>query len=180
MQDTPSGIAKRGAGVCGYLSQRVTDTVWLPRINQTVAVSKIKMHKKAQISVDFTITIFIAMILFLVILYSANAQQREMDYVIQSLDAKHISEKLAGEINDVYLTGNGAVKNVTLPETVHGGVGYTLRVYPRSVLVNYTQGGDRYYSHRTLTRNINGSGSYQELTPGIIQISNVNGTIYFT
>jgi hypothetical protein len=136
--------------------------------------------QKAQISVDFMISVFIAMILFMVIFYSAYSQQREMDYVIQILDAKHVSEKLALEINAIYLTGNGAVKNVTLPETVHGGVRYTLRVYPHSVLVNYSNMGGRYYSHRVLTRNINGSESGLELTPGTIQIRNTNGTIYFT
>ena len=102
-----------------------------------------------------------------------------MDSVVQGMDAKHVSEKLAGGINDVYLAGNSAVKTVTLQETVHGGKIYTLRVYPRSVLVNYSsRGGEKFYSHRILTRNINGGESGLELTPGTIQITNTNGTIY--
>lgn len=137
----------------------------------------IKMHKKAQISIDFTMAITLALMFFILILYSAHSQLNELDSVVQSLDAKHVSEKLAIEINSVYLSGNNAAKNITLPETIHGGKIYTLRVYPRSTMVNYSSGeGENFYSHRILTR-INGIEAGLELTPGKIQIQNINGTI---
>ena len=137
------------------------------------------MHSKAQVSIDFTISIMIAMILFVIILYSAHSHHHEMDSVVQSMDAKHVSERLAWGIDEVYLAGNGAAGRVNLPETVHGGKNYALRVYPGSVLINYSsREGEKFCSHRILTKNINGTGSGLELTPGTIQITNTNGTIY--
>ncbi len=117
----------------------------------------------------------IVMVLFLVILYTVHSQQKEAEYAVQTLDGKHAAERLAQGINDVYLAGWGATKNVTLPEEIRGGKTYTLRVYPRSVVVNYSsREGDRFYSHRILTSDVNGSG----LNPGKVRISNTNGTIY--
>jgi len=139
------------------------------------------MYKKAQISVDFMVAITIALILFLIILKSAHSQKNEADHVIQNLDAKHIAEKIASGINDIYLSGNGAYRNMTLPKKLHGGKIYTLRVYPRSVLINYSsETGENYHSHRILTRDIEGCENGLELTPGKVLIANSNGTIQLT
>ena len=139
------------------------------------------MNQKAQVSVDFTITIMIAMIFFLIILYSAHSQRDEMDSVVLSLDAKHVSEKFALAINDVYLAGNGAVRNITLPKKLYGGKIYTLRVYPRSVLINYSSAeGDKGYAHRILTKDVDGCGNGLHVIPGGIQITNSDGTIYLS
>jgi|GEM_PF-1930296 len=137
-----------------------------------------RMDRKGQISVDLIISIIIAMILFVFILNFAESQYKKTEDTIRVLNAKHIAEKLAREINNQYLAGNGAVKYITLPKTLHGGKIYNIRVFPGAVLVDYTVMGERNPSYKTLTSDIYGAQNGLNLNPGRIRISNVNGTIY--
>lgn len=127
---------------------------------------------------DFLVSIIIAMFFFAFILNYADTQYKITEETIQGLNSKHVAEKLAQEINSQYLAGNGAVKYVTLPITLHGGRAYGIKVFPGMVMLNYSIREERNPSHRTLTRDIYGAQNGLDLNPGIIKISNINGTIY--
>jgi len=128
-----------------------------------------------------------AMLLLLVFVQTILSRQGDLAETQWRMQAEHIAEKLAKEINAVYLAGENASKNVTLPERLRGGKNYTIEIRgspePGAVLIliPFTGKGEEetlYYSQRLITGNINGTPL--TLSPHAnIYIHRYNNTIYF-
>ena len=126
---------------------------------------------------DFMVSFGLADLLFLLLLnpiYSHEMQARE---IMQRMDAKALLEDFARSIDSVYLAGNNASGFYVLPETLAGGRNYTLRVYPKSVLLNYEYGDRRFYSTRIIAGDVNNT-AYVELSPGRVRIRSVEDVVY--
>ncbi|MFH1403718.1 MAG: hypothetical protein ABIH11_05555 [Candidatus Altiarchaeota archaeon] len=130
---------------------------------------------KAQITVDFMIAIGVALTLFILILQTINSQDSQRRDIVHRVEAKNLAEELASAINSVYLSGEGSNRTIVLPHTMQGGVGYEVRVYPKSVLVRYDD-NVRMQSTGTLTADI-GPGEYVLVDPGRIMISYSGGVL---
>lgn len=132
---------------------------------------------KAQVSLDFMLSILAAIMFFLLIIVYVNNRFRDASEISLAYDAKQRAKTLALAINDVYTAGDGSYDNLTLPETLYGGKPYAIKVYPRSVLISYDNGG-KDTSYRLTTASIYGSEGGLAVNPGIILINNTEGTIY--
>ena len=133
---------------------------------------------EGQITIDFMLSIIIALIFFVIVLNSAYSQLQDVRDIFVKLDAIHVSKKLAGGINDVYLLDHFSQRNIALPITLYGGINYTITVYPRLITLTYNTDNANEYSHRLLTKDINGSLNGLTINPGTVLISNENETIY--
>jgi len=133
---------------------------------------------KGQITIDFMLSMGAALVIFILLLDATFNQETQARELMQEADARNLMEDLAVNIDSVYLSGGNSSRVYTLPETLSGGVSYTLSVYPRSILLGYENGGQKYYSTRILAESINGT-SFVSLAPGKIRITNVDYTIYF-
>jgi hypothetical protein len=134
---------------------------------------------KSQSSMEFIIVLGIVSIIFLIGFNSLAVEFRGVNQYMWSNQARDLAEKLASEINNMYVSGENSSTTVTMPARLYGGVDYSILVYRGLVSINVTT-YDREFSWRTVTRNINGSDSGLALTPGEIKIENIGGTIYLT
>ena len=132
---------------------------------------------KAQVSLDFMLSILAALMFFLLIIVYANDRFHDASSIITNQDAKTKAKTLALAINDVYLSGDGSYRNITLASTLYGGRTYTIKVYPNSVTLSYTLDSDRDVSYRTITSSIDGIGGGLSINPGLIIITNSEGVI---
>ncbi|MFH1055938.1 MAG: hypothetical protein V1744_07605 [Candidatus Altiarchaeota archaeon] len=135
--------------------------------------------KRAQVTVEFIASLAIVSLIFLITLNFIANERRITAQVIWSLDAQDAAQKLAHGIDYVYIAGDGTDMNVTLPKKLVGGVQYTVFVRPRIVIVNVTP-YDREFEWKFMTSDIGDMGEAMALTPGTINVENVNGTIYLT
>jgi len=133
---------------------------------------------EGQITIDFMLSIIMALIFFIIILNSAYSRLQDVRDIFVKLDAIHVSKKLVSGINDLYLLDHSSQKNITLPVTLYGGVDYTIAIYPRLIILTYNDGNIHEYSQRILTKDINGSLNGLVINPGTVLISNENETIY--
>ncbi|MFH1055384.1 MAG: hypothetical protein V1744_04750 [Candidatus Altiarchaeota archaeon] len=129
---------------------------------------------KGQMSFDFMVTLGVALVMFVLLLNAAFSQQEQAFDVMGASEARTILDDFAVRMNSVYLAGNNASRTHRLPGALKGGE-YTLRVYPRSILLTYDVGQRRYYSTRTLAANI--STDIADFSGKNIRIRNVGGTI---
>jgi hypothetical protein len=130
---------------------------------------------KAQITIDFMLAVGVALIFFIILLNIIHAQEQERDEIVEKMYARNVIEDLASTINSVYLAGEGSNRTVILPATLEGGASYTLRAYPKSVLIAY-KNGEKIQSTGILPANV-GDGDYIEVTPGKIRITYSGGRI---
>ncbi len=93
------------------------------------------MRMRGQISVDFLVGISVVILIFLVLMGYVSQRQREVSGAMVMLNAKKVCRDLAGSINHVYLSGDNTVKEITLPVALRGGKNYTIKIYPRAVVV---------------------------------------------
>ena len=133
--------------------------------------------KAAQVSVDFLIMLAAALIMFMFLFNAAFDKARQLTMQSSQIYAKQISDKIAQEVNGIYLAGDGASKIITLPETMMDNLYYSVNFYPdnRLLEINYTIYGQRaVYSSVLPTRQI-----HTNLThfAGSIFVINNNGEI---
>jgi len=129
-----------------------------------------------QVSVDFMLSLGIALILLIALVDSAISQETHGRELMAKTQARNVLEDMASAIDSVYLAGENATREHVLPETLPGGIDYTVKAYPRSLLLTYSYQQDKQYSRRILPANINGSAF--DGSKGPIRITNVGGTIY--
>ena len=131
---------------------------------------------KSQITVDFIITISIALIIFLAVFVIADKRNSILDSTREMIYAKQEADKAALEINSVILAGSGTNKSVFLPETLKGGSPYNITIYPSLRIVNidyYFNGEKRNYQAGILTSNASSISGIN----GTIRLSNINEAV---
>ena len=133
--------------------------------------------KKAQVTVDFLIIFAIALIMFMLLFNMAIDKSRQFSMQSSQLYARQLADKIGLEINRVFLAGDGPLKSIILPETMHNNIDYSINFYPnnRLVEINYTAYGQRAtYSSVLFTTQI-----HTNLTnfAGAISVINNNGEI---
>ncbi len=126
---------------------------------------------KAQVSVEFMISLSIMLLLFL--LLSGIASQRFDQAMHERIDgsAKAVLATFVMNLNSVFIGGEGATLSIDLPLTIENNDGYAIHILPGTNLARITYanpGGMQYYDLPLITRATTGR------TEGI------NGTVTFT
>ena len=147
-------------------------------ITQTHAAAHHEDNMKAQATIDFMISLGMALVLMTLVANATINQQNLANEIMVRQGADSILEELARDINSIYLAGNNATIQHTLPATMTGGIRYQMWAYPRSILLNYTYASHRRYSKMILPASINNT-EMMGLNTGKIRITNNGGTIYF-
>jgi len=130
------------------------------------------MDVRGQLSVDYMVAIIILGIVLLAIFTAYdNGEQRTLKAAEKSsmVDA---AESLAVGINSVVIMGDGSGKNITLVNTTALGAPYNITIRKNLVLLRW---GSSDYVARFSTAGLNITGN---ITPGRIELTNRNGTIY--
>lgn len=138
----------------------------------------LKKKKKSQISVDFMIIIAIAIFVFLVMFALVNRRNNDLQSLQTTLYARQLADKVATEINTVFLAGDGTTKTIEIPETLKDETSYTLKVYPEERIVNImwtSKGSMRQYSSPVVTGAINGNLTL--VFTQQISFTNTNGNV---
>lgn len=133
--------------------------------------------KRAQVSVDWIIMFAFLLILLLFMFVTVRDRDAEMISTSTKLYAKAVSDKVAGEINAVYLAGDGTSKTVGLPATLKDGTVYTVIIYPeaRKVEIRWIyRNQTMHYSSPMLSKNL--AGNLTRISNDI-SISNSKGVI---
>jgi hypothetical protein len=128
-------------------------------------------HATGQITVDFMVAVGMALLFFILLVNAAYTNQRQARELEVKYSAEKVLERLSSNINAMVVCGGNCSTTMTLPETLEYGVGYTLTVHPRSVLLNYT---GHHYSRGILTAE---TGGVVGVNPGAIRITNDGGHI---
>lgn len=128
---------------------------------------------KAQISVDFIMIFSVALIIFLFLFSIVSKRNGELDSTRTLLYAKSVSDKLAFDINSIFLAGNGVTKTILLQSTLKDDTNYDLNIYPTEHLIKINW-NNRQYSSTLLTSSL--SGALTSLQ-GEYDIANVDGII---
>jgi len=127
--------------------------------------------KKAQISTELIIVLSALLIIFLIIISILNKRSDEYFFNQRYMNAKEYSEKVASQLNTVFLSGPGTRARVELPQTLRDNTNYSINIYPQQHVVEIawlSKNNIRHYSSQILTSNITG------------KISNINGNINIT
>lgn len=90
---------------------------------------------KSQVSVDLTIVLSAAMVIFLVVLITVSNRNEDLVFQRTKLYAKSICEKVAIDINTVFFAGDGTQKTVELPDSLKDNSHYLVNIYPTSHFV---------------------------------------------
>ncbi len=134
-------------------------------------------HRRSQASVDLLIIFSMLFAVFLFVFVTINQRDDRINPLKTEYYARAVCDRMAIEINTVFLAGNGATKTVYLVESLKDTTPYSLSVYPngRFVEVNWNyMNSPKHYSSPIITGNVVG-----DLTGlnGKIVISNFNGAI---
>lgn len=142
-------------------------------------ISTFHKMKRSQITVDFIIVLIIALILFLVLFSTIDKRTTQMYSLRTNLYAKEMADKVATNINTIFLAGDGTSNTLIIPETLKDLTDYELRIYPNSHIVDiswYFADSRRHYSSPILTSGIDGNTTLHD-TLGIIHFTNNNGIV---
>jgi hypothetical protein len=134
---------------------------------------------RGQITLEYIVVMGIASIIFLITINFIMHEKKVMSESVWSIDGQDRVQELASAINSVYLAGDGAYLNVTLPKRLAGGVNYTVTVYRRLVSIEAVEYG-REFEWKYITGDVYGAQGGLDVAPGVVEVENVNGTIYLT
>lgn len=96
----------------------------------------VKMLKmKSQVSTDLIIVLSVLLIVFSSVATTVNHRNEELTSSRTRLYAKALCERIATDINTVFLAGDGAKKTVELPELLKDNSNYLVNIYPKSHIV---------------------------------------------
>jgi len=135
--------------------------------------------EKGQVTVEFTAVIALATIIFLVVVNLITQERRATSQAMWAADAEDTAMKIARTINSIYLAGDGAKTNLTLPKKLVGGLNYTVTLRPHLVTV-YVPAYGREFECKHLTGDVEGGASSLTLQPGTTVFENVNGSVEIT
>lgn len=134
--------------------------------------------RKSQISTEFLVIVSIALLVFLIIFAIIDKRNDELYSTRTKLYAKQEADKLASNINIIFLAGDGANKTISLPETLRDDRNYSMNIYPSSHLAEIrwsSLGENRQYKATLITSNI--TGSLTSLKNQTLTITNSNGGV---
>tara|TARA_Y100000310_G_scaffold110706_1_gene109153 strand:+ start:252 stop:668 length:417 start_codon:yes stop_codon:yes gene_type:complete len=118
------------------------------------------MKIKSQISVEFIMVVSVVLIVFLVIFSIANKRNDILESQQTKLYAKQLAEKVAININSVFLAGPETNITISLPSSLKDESSYTLSIHPENHIVNidYVVGDTtNHYATTILTSDISGT-----------------------
>ena|SRR3989338_607463 len=139
--------------------------------------NKFRVLKRSQISVEFIMILAVMLIVFLGVFIIADKRTAEMYSVRTKLYAKIEADKLASDVNGVFLAGSGTRKISMLPSTLKDNSAYNISIYPtehKLQVVWQSSGTDDHYSAALIAGNI--SGVLNNINYPV-NVSNVNGGI---
>ncbi len=134
---------------------------------------------RGQLSMDFLITIVVALVIFLFLMQAFETRQAGVREAQNRLDATHTAELVADSANAVLLAGSGAGALVALPSALQSNEPYTA-----NVTVNATGPDvariDVAWSNGFVSRPLLTTRASGNLTPGgTVNITNTNGSLTF-
>lgn len=138
---------------------------------------KIYVLNRSQISVEFIIILSIALFVFLIVFIVADKRTGEMYNVKTKLYAKMEADKLAADINGVFLAGSGTRIVTMLPSTLKDNSAYNISIYPtehKLEIVWQNSGIDDHYNAALVVGEVSGALSNINYP---VNVSNVNGGI---
>jgi len=118
-----------------------------------------KMARKGQAATDMLLSFAFLLIVFLIVLVIVK---QRTDFSVKEqvrLEAKEVADRLAQEINSVYLAGEGMEKNYYLPGSLRGKDSYNLSIYAEHGFVEVmwiALGETRVYDAPLITRDVTG------------------------
>jgi hypothetical protein len=126
-------------------------------------------NKKCQLSIEFLIITIIALLVFLLIVGLVFDKNRDMENYKVYLHAKEVNNLVATSIDEVYIAGDGSVKEIYIPPTLIRNTNYTTYIVENLVGIRWS---GRHHTTPVVTSNITGS-----LSKGYNNISNLQGGI---
>jgi hypothetical protein len=121
--------------------------------------------KKGQISAEFVITLILLFSVFSLIVFVSVQEKENLDFNSEKIKAKTLMEKLAREINGIYLAGNGSETKIKKE------FGFEIEFEENSVKVKYSK---NFVSTSLLTKKI---VFIPKNNADKISIRNLNGVI---
>lgn len=137
----------------------------LMQLLKSIEWTRNKNNLKAQISAEFFIIFVCVMMLLLIFTTIYYSQTLNLFQTGSTLSAKKLAYQVASAINGVYLAGNGASYNLSIPYSNE-----SITLSGNSVLV---EGGNAKVSAPVLTNNLNATN----VAHGAVTIKNNNGLI---
>jgi hypothetical protein len=134
------------------------------------------MKCRGQVTLEFIVIIAIAFIIFLIIFSFISQERRSANQMVWSQDAQNLANSIADNINSVYLAGNGARINMTLPIKLIGAIDYGVTVRRRLVTVS-TPLYEREFDSKTQVADVCNSYVGLNVVVGEIMIVNMNNTV---
>jgi len=136
-----------------------------------------KKINKAQVSVDLIIVISMILLIFLVVFVTVYKRNDEVVSSRTKYYAKAVSDKLASEINTIYLAGDGATKTAELPASLKDNTDYSISIYPDARIVNinwsYTD-KEMHYGSPIISKDI--TGTLTDISNDVV-LTNNNGVV---
>ena len=134
--------------------------------------------RKSQISAEFVIIASIILIVFLIMFSIIHKRNDELYSTRTMLYARQEADKLASNINTIFLAGNNAQKTIALPETLRDDKNYTINIYPSNHLIEIiwsSLGKNKQYTSTLITADV--TGNLTSLKNTTLTISNSDGGI---
>ncbi len=85
--------------------------------------------KKAQVSLEFIITLSIVLILLVVMGVVIHQKNAEITAINIDVQGKRVTDSIADNINEIYTVGDGYSTTFSLPENLYGDTGYMVAFY---------------------------------------------------
>ncbi len=136
------------------------------------------MKMRAQISTEFIMITSVMLIIFLMMFSIIDKRDNEVYSGMAVLSARTEGDKLANNINSVFLAKEGAKKTIILPETLKDGNDYLVAIYPSDRLVEVRWNsleGTRTYTSTIVTSKV--TGYLSAISNTSLTISNIEGGV---
>jgi hypothetical protein len=128
------------------------------------------MHaKKSQTSIEFIMITVAVLLVFLILIGLIFEKERDMDRYEIYLNAKKINDYVAMSVDQVYIAGDGSVKEIYIPPALIQNTDYTMQFVENLMEIKWE---DKHYTTPMITSNITGT-----LKKGYNNISNQNKVI---
>ena len=73
--------------------------------------------KRAQVSAEFSIILIYVLLVFFIILFISVSQEKVLSSIKDNYEANAVAIKLSSAINNVFIAGDGAHLNISIPLT---------------------------------------------------------------
>ena len=135
------------------------------------------LGRRGQITFDFMVALGLALVMFILMLNAVYNLERQAREAVDAVEARTLVNDFAVNINSVYLSGENASRSFSLPETLSGGIPYSLRTYGDSLVISFERGQVHYYSVNILGGRLDSTG-LDDLAGRELVISRSQGVVY--